>query len=92
MKKTIFLFILIFCFLSKINASEVTIKSTILVNNQKEDKLMDKKEDTYRTLNENDTITIKGEEIYGVYIIYEKEASMGCVKNDTKSKDRKSVV
>ena len=51
MKKTIFLFILIFCFLSKINASEVTIKSTILVNNQKEDKLMDKKEDTYRTLN-----------------------------------------
>ncbi len=86
MKKTIFLFILIFCFLSKINASEVTIKSTILVNNQKEDKLMDKKEDTYRTLNENDTITIKGEEIYGLYIIYEKEASMGCVKNDTKSK------
>lgn len=84
MKKMILSIILIFCFIYPTSAKEITHQSLILVNNNREEKITDKNENTFITLNKKDVITVKSEEIYGLYIIYE-ETKRGVLKNENQN-------
>lgn len=67
------------------NAEDITKDSKILINNYSNNKLTDNNENSYATINKDQEIIINSDQdIYGIYIIYEKSAKQGIIKNDTK--------
>ena len=84
MKKIITLLLLLIPF--NVFALDITESSNITINNSKNSKLTDKKENNYASISKGNTITINNEDnIYGLYIIYEKKSVEGSISNNTKS-------
>ncbi len=69
-----------------VDAKDITSSSSILINEKENGRIKDTKESTYTTINSKDTITIKNsEDIYGLYIIYEREGKAGIISNQSKN-------
>ena len=91
-KKILILFILLISFLILLSlvvyAKDITSSSKILVNDKKLNKILDKKESTYTTINKNVEIKIESEEdIYGLYIIYEYSSKTGRISGNGKEEN-----
>lgn len=85
MKKLLFLLSLIILPI-KVIANDITNTSSILINSEKQNKIIDKNENTYITIKNTDKITITNkEDIYGLYIIYELTSQSGRITIDNKN-------
>lgn len=91
-KKILILSILVITFLILLSldiyAEDITNSSTILVNDKKVNKILDKRESTYTSINKDEKITIKSEEdIYGLYIVYEYSSKTGRITGNGKEEN-----
>ena len=88
-KKILVLFLLAISFFILLSldvyAADISGSAEILVNDKKINKILDKKESTYTSINKDEEITIKSEEdIYGVYIVYEYSSKTGKIVGNGK--------
>ena len=69
-------------------AENITDSVSILVNNEKLNKITDNNENSYATINANKEITITSEtDISGIYIIYELNSQKGAINYNEKSQN-----
>ena len=69
-------------------AENITDSVSILVNNEKLNKITDNNENSYATINANKEITITSEtDISGIYIIYELSSQKGAINYNEKSQN-----
>lgn len=86
MKKNILLITILLLLPNVVFAKEITNKSTIEINNKANNKITDNNENTFITINPSDKITItSNENIHGIYILYERQSSLGTITNQEKN-------
>lgn len=85
--KKLLIFLLLLTFPIFTFAKDITNTSIVQINNEKANsKLTDNNENTYYSINKDETITITNDEkIHGIYIIYELECKTGTITIDNKN-------
>jgi len=86
--RKIFTFLMLLLLPTFVNAEDITTTSKITINDNTNSKLFDNNENSYVTIDKNDTIKIiNDEKIYGIYIIYELNSQIGIISNNKNSAD-----
>ena len=86
MKKNILLITILLLLPNVVFAREITKESTIEINNKANNKITDNNENTFITINPSEKITItSNENIHGIYILYERQSSLGTITNQEKN-------
>ncbi len=84
MKKLLFILLILIPNITL--AADITNNSIYTIDNVNTNKIQDNKESTYITINKGTNIKITStEDIYGLYIIYERASSKGSITNIDKS-------